>query len=184
VKRLLALVAMVAATTATVFADPTNDLKNAMINLSKATSFHVTASAQGHTMEGDIVRPNKMHITAGPMEMINIDQTTYVKMGGTWREFTMPGMDRVMAPINNVQAFAERAKSNPNISVSDLGMKTVDGVSYHAYLVKDGDGSGSATTVYVDGNGYPARVDVTDSKGTQSVLFSNFNGPITIVAPI
>jgi outer membrane lipoprotein-sorting protein len=88
------------------------------------------------------------------------------------------------APLAYAQDFAEKARTNPNINVSDLGMKTVDGTAYHAYLVKDSDGSGSATTVYVDANGYPARMDVTDTRGTQTVTFSNFNGPITIDAPI
>lgn len=63
-------------------------------------------------------------------------------------------------------------------------MKTADGTAYHTYLVKDSDGSGTATTVYVDGNGYPARMDVADNRGTQTVTFSNFNGAITIDAPI
>jgi outer membrane lipoprotein-sorting protein len=105
-------------------------------------------------------------------------------MQGTWRQFSMPGMDRMTGPISNAQAFAQKASTNPNVNVSDLGMKTVDGSVYHAYLVKDSDNGGSATTVYVDGNGYPARMDVTDSKGTQSVTFSNFNGTIAIDAPI
>ncbi len=183
-KRLLMLVALVAATATTARADATGDLKNAMINLSKASAFHVTASIQGHTVEGDIVKPNKMHVTAGPMEMIVIDKTTYIKMQGTWHQFPMPGADRMTAPLAYAQDFAEKARTNPNINVSDLGMKTVDGTAYHAYLVKDSDGSGSATTVYVDANGYPARMDVTDTRGTQTVTFSNFNGPITIDAPI
>jgi outer membrane lipoprotein-sorting protein len=184
VKRLLALVVLIAATTVAALADPTNDLKNAMINLSKASAYHMTASIGGHAIEGDVVKPNKMHITAGPMEMIIIDKTSYFKMQGTWHQFSAPGMDRMTAPMTYAQDFAEKAKSNPNINVSDLGMKTVDGAAYHAYLIKDSDGSGSATTVYVDGNGYPARMDVVDSHGTQTVTFSNFNGAITIDAPI
>ncbi len=181
VKRLLAVLALVCATNATALADPTNDIKNAFLNLAGATSYHIDASADGHAMQGDFVKPGKLHMTFGPMEMIEIDKTTYVKMQGTWRQFTFPGLDRLTQPFALAQRYATKATTD--ISVTDLGMKTVAGATLHAYLVKD-TADNRTSTMYIDANSMPARIEVDGEHGPQVITFSNINGPITIVAPI
>jgi hypothetical protein len=79
-----------------------------------------------------------------------------------------------------VQNFA---KTHDDMIVTDLGPKTVDGTVLHAYGVKNA-GSAKNAVVYIDASGLPARIENTDSEGLNVVKFSNFNGPITIEAPV
>jgi hypothetical protein len=181
VNRFLAIVALVALTAAPALADPTSDLKNAMIALASAKSYHLSlTTAGGHTAEGDVVNPGRVHLIAGPMDVIVIDKTTYVKIQGAWHQFAMPGMDRMMGPVAMVQNFA---KSHDDMIVTDLGPKTVDGTLLHAYSVKNA-GSAKNAVIYLDAAGLPARIENTDSEGLNVVKFSNFNGPISIDPPV
>ncbi len=179
--RLLAIVALVALAAAPAVADPTNDLKNAMIALASAKSYHLSmTTAGGHTAEGDVVNPGRVHIVAGPMDVIVIDKTTYVKIQGAWHQFAMPGMDRMMGPVAMVQNFA---KTHEDMVVTDLGPKTVDGTVLHAYGVKNA-GSAKNAVIYIDAAGLPARIENTENDGLDVVKFSNFNGPISIDPPV
>jgi hypothetical protein len=181
VNRLLAIVALLALSASPALADPTNDLKNAMIALATAKSYHLSmTTAGGHTAEGDVVNPGRVHLTAGPMEIIVIDKTTYVKIQGAWHQFAMPGMDHIMGPVAMVQNFA---KSHEDMIVTDLGPKSVDGTLLHAYGVKNA-GSTKNATIYIDAAGLPARIENTEGEGLNVVKFSNFNGPISIDPPL
>jgi hypothetical protein len=183
VKRLVATVALFVLGTLPALADPATDaIRGAALKLATSSSYHVTIEAKGHEIEGDVVPPDKLHVTMGPMEAIEIAKTTYVKMGGSWHEFTLPGIDRVTAPLDNARSYAKAAPSD--ITVSDLGMKTVDGLTAHAYLVKGKEVGSTANTLYVDANGYLARIDSDTSDGTATILFTKYNAPLTIAAPI
>ncbi len=181
-KRLLGVVALVCATTTAALADPTSDVKTAMTNLGNASSYHLTATAAGHTIAGDYVKPGKMHAAFGPMEVIQVDGATYVKLRSTWHHFAIPGASRLEQPFSMAKGFSGSASSK--IAVDDLGMKTVDGASLHAYLVKVASHPEKSSTVYVDSNAMPVRIEHTGSHGTEVVTLSNFNAPVSIVAPI
>ena len=64
--------------------------------------------------------------------------------------------------------------------VTDLGMKSPDGVPLHAYMVRNKAGK-SPATIYLDRRGTLVRIDNTD--GT-SVKFSKFNAHIDIQPPM
>jgi len=181
VTRWLATLALIVVSAAPALADATADVKNAFLTLARASSYHIAATtAGGQTMSGDFVNPGKMHITAGPMEMIVIDTETFVKMQGAWHQFAFPGADRMTGPFAHIQSYV---KAHENLAAIDLGPKVVDGTTLHAYSVRGG-GTDHAATVYVDSSGNLVRIDSADSAGTTVIRFSNVNGPITIVAPI
>jgi hypothetical protein len=101
-------------------------------------------------------------------------------MSSTWHQFSFPGIEHVMAPLTHAQ---DLVKSHDDIVVTDLGPRTVDGSVLHAYGVKPGN-STKTVTMYLDGNGALVRIDAISHDGTNSVRFSNVNGPITIAAPV
>jgi hypothetical protein len=171
----LLVAALVAALTTQALADAQGDVKNAMIQFSKLTSYHMTAHGLGKTIDADIVNPGKMHVVMGSMELIRLDTTTYVKINGEWRKFAFPGMDRLSGPAMTVQQLVAH---KGDFVVSDLGPKTIDGATLHAYTVKATEGP--ATTMYLDASGNLARADTGEGYAT----FSKFNAPITIDAPI
>lgn len=178
-KRLLWTLALIAFSAAPALASPASDVQGAMIMLGTAKSYHVTFTAKGKTGDIDVVKPDKMHVVMPPMEMVKIGDTSYMKMGGTWRKFTIPGMSEQITSmyegaIHKVSSHAD------DVVVTDLGSKVVDGASLHAYVVKNKDAK-EPTTVYIDGRGEPARLETAD--GTV-VRFSKINDPIAIDAPI
>jgi len=177
-KRLTAVLLLVLATAVPALADPTNDVKNAFLTTVSAKSYHFAVEGKSHAVDGDFVAPGKFHVTAGPMEMIMLDKTMYVKMQGTWHQFTFPGADMMMGSFMKVR---EMASHPDNLDVTDLGTKVVDGGPLHAYSVQS-KGDSKPEIVYVNGGGYAVRVDVDG--GNEIIRFSNFNGPIDIVAPI
>ena len=177
-KRLTAALLLVLAMGVPALADPTNDVKNAFLTLMSAKSYHMSAEGKSHVIDADFVSPGKYHVSVGPMEMIMLDKTVYVKMQGTWRQFSFPGSDMMMGSFMKVREMASHPE---NVDVTDLGTKIVDGGPLHAYSVQS-KGEAKPAIIYVNAGGYPVRVDVDG--GNEVVRFSNFNAPIDIVAPI
>ena len=178
-KRLLFALALVVATAVPALADPTADLRNAMINFGKLTSYHMEATAKGYSIEMDMMPPARMHVTAAGMEAIKIDGDMYVKMGETWRKFNFPGIEQMA----NLYKGAIDAASHPrtDMVVDDLGPKVVDGVPLHGYSVTDKDHPKAGATLYLDGSGNIVRI--VPAEGGM-VKLSKFNAPMSIVAPI
>lgn len=180
-RRSLVAAAIVLASATGAFATPSDDVGHAFIALGAATSYHVAIQARGQTMDIDMLKPNKIHMMTAQMEMISIAGAAYVKVNGTWMKLPA-AMPQQMQNVGfgYVQTLAN---SKPNdVTVEDLGPKSVDGATYHAYKVTPKDGK--VSNVYLDGSGVIARCDVTDRSGTSIIRFSKFNAPISIDAPI
>jgi len=178
VKRLLLALALVAFAAAPALADPKSDIIAAALKFTTATSFHMTAAAMGRTLDADYAPPDKMHLTAGPLEVIKIGQTTWFNSGGTWRQFAMPGMDQLTGVFTS--AIGEVRNASPDdLVVTDLGMKAPAGIRLHAYTVTNKAGT-SPATLYLDGNGWLTRIEMGQGN---AVTFSKFNAPLDIEPP-
>ncbi len=178
---LIATAALVLASATSAFATPSDDVANAFMGLGTATSYHLAIqTSRGQTMDIDVAKPNKMHMTMAQMEMISIAGGTYVKVNGNWMKLPAPMPQMQSAAFGYVQALSNTKPSD--VTVDDLGSKSVDGGTYHAYKVTAKDGK--PATLYVDGSGVIARCDVIDQSGTSIVRFSKFNAPVSIEAPI
>jgi hypothetical protein len=177
-KRLLCALALVAFGAAPALADPKSDVLAAMGNLAKATSYHVSVVGKLGTVEGDMALPGKMHIVSPQFEMIKIDTSTWVKMGGQWRQFNMPGMEQMTALVTD--QIAKVSGKEDDLVVTDLGLKVPAGGGgpLHAYSVTNKAGK-SPSTIFIDG-GTMAEVD--SSEGTV-LKFSKFNAPVNISPP-
>ena len=178
-KRLLCALALVAFGAAPALADPKSDLMASMIGLGKASSYHVSVISKRGSIEGDIALPSKMHITSPQFEMIKIDQTTWVKIGGQWRQFALPGMEQITAGITGAIETA-RGKQD-DLVVTDLGMKVPAGGGgpMHAYSMTNKAGK-SPATAFVDGG---TLTEIDNADGT-AMKFSKFNVPVDISPPM
>lgn len=176
-KRLLLALALVAASAGPALADPAGDVRSAMLEFAKLTSFHMSASSQGKTVEADFLPPGKAHFIMPPLEVITIDGTVWAKINGTWQTFAFPGITQLTGTFS----AAIDALRNPSadMTVTDLGEKTVDGTQLHAYGVTSTSG-GTPSTVYIDANGRLVRAE-GGSAGV--VRFSRFNAPLEIDPP-
>jgi hypothetical protein len=179
-KRLLCALALVAFAAAPALADPKSDLISAMMQFQKVSSFHVSATDYGKTIELDMALPGKMHATMGGMEAIKIDNTTWVKMGGSWHQYAIPMLDSMTGFVTHAVDVATGKSSPDDMLVTDLGTKSPDGSPLHAYMVTSKSGK-DATTLYVDNTSKLVRVDAPDGA---IVRFSKFNAIDPIVPPM
>ena len=127
---------LVTALAAPALATPTDDVKNAFIGFGQLTSYHFAVEANGKSGEGDVVVPDKMQMTFGPTKIIHIGTSTWVFVGGHWMQ--MPGtadsMGRMTGGLSAAQSYAANPK---DITVTDLGTKSVDGETLHLYSVQN-----------------------------------------------
>ena len=173
---------LVTASSAPALATPADDVKNAFVNFAQLSAYHLTLDANGKHGEGDVVAPDKMQLTIGPTTIVRIGTNTWVQVGGHWMQLQAAGdqMSRMTGGLSEAQSIAANPK---DVTVTDLGMKTVDGETVHAYSVQS-KGKSTPSTVYVGSDGRVHGVDTTDSQGKIStVRFSKFNETITIAPP-
>jgi hypothetical protein len=179
-KRFLCALALFAFAAAPALADPKSDVMAAMVNLQKAGTYHITFNGKNNqTMNADFALPAKMHMVSPQMEMIKIDQTVWIKVGGQWRQMSIPGVDQM---TSNVTGAIEMAKGQTeDLIVTDLGMKVPlsGGSPQHAYTMTNKAGK-SPATVFLDG-GVLKEVDNTDGS---SVVFSKIGVPVDIAPPM
>jgi hypothetical protein len=176
-KQLTVILALVVLTMAPALADPLGDVKAAFAKLAATKTYKISATPpNGPAVTGEVVNPDDSHMMIGPMEIIIIRNTTYTKMGGSWTKQTASASSGGASPM-------ALATPGPDAVVRDLGTKTVGGVSLHAYSMQKSP-SAPVATVFIDGNGLPARIESAAARGNMVMQLSDFNAPITIVAPI
>jgi hypothetical protein len=159
-KRLIATAVLVAFAAAPALADPKSDLLAAFTKFNLAKSYHMSMTSKSGTAEMDFAPPSKIHMKMPQGEMIKIDQTMWMNTGGTWRKFTIPGMDQI---VSNYTGMATVTKGQPDdFTVTDLGIKSPDGAPLHAYSVVN-KSMNSPSTIYVDAGGNVVRME--DNKG-------------------
>ena len=178
-KRLLCALALVAFGASPALADPKSDVMAAIVGFAKASSYHVSVIAKRGGIEGDMALPSKMHIISPQFEMIKIDATTWMKIGGQWRQLNMPGMEQMMGGMSGLIDTA-RGKADDMV-VTDLGMKVPSGGGgpLHAYSVTNKAGK-SPSTIFLDGG---TLTEIDGSDGT-ALKFSKFNVPVDISPPM
>jgi hypothetical protein len=178
-KRFLCALALFAFAAAPALADPKSDIIAAMINLQKAGTYHMTINAKNNQkMEADMALPAKMHMYSPQMEMIKIDNTMWVKIGGQWRQMNIPNVETMTASMTGPMEMA-RGQAD-DLVVTDLGMKTPNsgGPPLHAYSMTNKAGK-SPATVFLDG-GIVREIDSND--GT-SMVISKIGVPVDISPP-
>jgi hypothetical protein len=164
------LVAMASAA----FADP-SPVANAVIATSKATSYHLSmTNPRTGPSEGDFVSPDKVHMVSKRGESILIGSTMYLKINGKWTKVNAPGVSS-----SPVEVMKQMQAHGADYTSSDLGMRTVDGVAYHAYAVTNTK-KHTTETVFVDAAGRLGRVET----GGSTMTFSKYAEAISIQPPI
>jgi len=179
-RRLLAFFALFALSTGLAAADTLPpQLVAAFETFGNAKSYHMSVSDHGKQVEMDFVKPDRFHMTmsGGQMEIIKISDDTYMKMGGSWRKFSVPGMDKMMQSTTQFSAYSAHRE---DIKVTDLGTATVDGTPTHEYGIANSKTPDDVTDVYIASDN-TVRKMTTKSGGV--ILITNYNGAISIDPP-
>ncbi|MGB8267422.1 MAG: hypothetical protein WCE44_13925 [Candidatus Velthaea sp.] len=158
-------------------------LAAAFTNWVSATSFHVRSEAYGHEVNIDFVKPGKLHAVTGggKLEIIRIDGDTYVKRDSAWHKFSFPGLDGILDPVAKINEYVTAHRET--LTVTDVGLTTIDGASLHGYSVLRENVHKSPTIIYVGADNLIHEVTQHTRFGTVTVTVSNYNAPITIIAP-
>lgn len=177
-RSLLAFVAFAALSTGLAAANPIPPgLKLALTNFYNAKTYHMSISGQGMAINVDVVNPNRTHTITAGIETISIGPVSYTRMNGTWQKLAQPGPD-----FGDVRKHLPgMMDDNPNVTVTDRGMTTVGGRTYHRYTYVTTDSPDLATTIDVGSDNEIYRLGY---QGGLQVTLSKFNAPITITAPI
>ena len=159
-------------------ANPTDDVHAALLKFAALSSYEMTFGTGARTGTLDFVKPDAMHVTMGPVEMIRIRKATYVKQPprGWMKIADVPAA----GPAEMADRIREIANKPNGLSVTDLGMKNVDGETLHAYRVTQRNGSPSIC--YVARDGLPHRFQ--GERADSVVRLSKFNAVPAIRAPI
>jgi len=161
-------------------ATPADDVTNALAGFAGLTSYHFTVEASGKHAEGDWVAPDKMQMSMPPMQMIHIGTTTWVLAGGHWMQLQADPSSGMTGGLSEMRTMSANPK---DVTVTDLGPKTVDGETMHAYSVV-GKGETTPAVIYVGSDGRVHRIEKTSAQGKTSIMtFSKFNQPVTIAPP-
>jgi len=174
-----ALAALVTLTAVPAFASPTDDVRAAMIKFASLSSYQVSFGSGGRTGTMDFVKPDSMHMRSSGVEMVRVNKITYMKMGPSSSWMKIPD-SKGAGPGDIADRVRTMAKQANGVTATDLGMKSVDGETLHAYRMKQNNSTQS--TVYIANDGYVHRIDSGEKDGT--VRFSKFNQIAPIRAPI
>ncbi len=173
-----ALAALVTLTAAPAFASATDDVRAAMLRLAGLSSYEMTFGAGARSGTFDFVKPGDVHMRMSGMEMIHVNNASYMKIGGAgWTKLPASRQAAQYSMADRIRAMTKRTA---DFTATDLGMKSVDGETLHAYRVKS-QGS-SESTLYIARDGYVHRID---GGGTDGIIhLSKFNAVAPIRAPI
>ncbi len=175
VSRLLLAGVFAASLGAPALADIPAALKNAEIKTQSVHSYHITMVSPNSKVEGDVINPGRYHVTMPQGEAIIIGDTMYMRMtaNGPWQK--MAGMGTTFSQQDVLHSFA----AEHEVTVADLGYRSVGGAQMHAYQITN-TAKHFTSTAYVDGQGRIARIDA----GTMVMTLSRFGEAVSISAPM
>ena len=160
------------------YASPADDVRAAAIKFAALSSYQMSFGKGARSGTLDVVKPDSMHMQSGSTEMIRIGSTTYVKTGPRgWMKLAAMPATGPAAMADQVRSLARDAKEG---SVTDLGMKSIDGETLHAYRTTTK--SGKQSTIFVGSDGLIHRIAGTSMDS--NIRFGKFNAVAPIRAPI
>jgi flavin-binding protein dodecin len=164
-----------AAATAVARADSYDTIAQAVVTTLHEPSYHFSMTMPGtQSAEGDVVTPDRMHMTMPLGESTIIGKTVYMKMNGVWKKFDVNGL--MPSPTDEMKKMAA---GRADTTVDDLGMRTVDGSLMHAYKITNAKKK-TTSTVFIDHAGRIAREDIA----TTVFRMSKFGEAVSIAAPM
>ena len=161
-------------------ADPRADLQHAFDGVLAAGGFR--GYAQGRVfgpglpaMEGDVdvLFPDRIHVRTDDIEFIALSDRAWINTFGFWTQ-----TDRSLLPIT---AFDTAAMRQAIASISNVrleGTARTGNCSAHVYYfhsngrLPGASGEGDLRAWVCDGNGRPARLEATDTRTAEKLVFA------------
>jgi len=163
----------------TACADPQAEVQRAFQSVLAAGGLR--GYAQGHVFgpglpalagEVEIVFPNRIHVRTDSIEFITLADRAWINTFGVW-----VAADRDLVPVT---AFDVAAMKQAIASIRDVrieGTAQTSQCAAHVYRFRSsgrlpgGGGDGDLRAWLCDGNGRPARIEATDVRSAQKLIF-------------
>jgi len=157
-------------------------LRLALANFDSARSYHMSFASPDTKIEIDIVKPDRLRSSInGNVETISIGNTMYIHGPTGWLKTA--GADAADANFQDLTKELSIAKmSDPSVTIVDKGMTTFAGRPCHRYAVAKSGEPPSTVDVGIDNEIY--RIAGGGADADKGAIFSKFNAPIRISAPI
>ena len=125
----------------------------------------------------EVQMPDRFHITTPTLELINIGADSYVKTGTNWVK--APGGGG--GTLGQIAQLPALATAIPASQITKGGTETVNGTRCQLYNQTTGTG----TTEYcLASNNLPVRVVIASGTSKTTIIFSDYDKPVDIKAPI
>jgi hypothetical protein len=148
---------------------------------SKVKSFKATITSNpgsGPQTEAtmEVQLPDRYHLTSSTFELISIGNDSYVKAGANWVKSASGGA----GSLAQITQLAAAAAAIPPGQIAKGGTDTVNGSRCQLYTQT----IGGASTEYCLANSLPLRIVITSSSSKSTILFTDYDKPVDIKAPI
>jgi len=146
-------------------------------------SYHVdmtTATPKGDmAMDMDFVAPDRYRMKTPMGTQYVIGDTMYMTMNGRTVKTALP-----KGQIANYRDPAQFEANKATMTVEALGHDTIDGQRARKFLVRNTQPRPSESTIWVNGDGYPLRIEVVGQQAARvSIRYSRFNDPAIRIDP-
>ncbi len=159
-------------------ADATGDVRAAMQKFLGLSSYEMSSISASQSVTVDLVKPSSRHVRSATGEIISIGSDFYLKRGNNgWMKLPASQSASAVATFANMESLGRKVNG---ATATDLGMKSVDGGTLHAYRVTET--SGRQWTVYIGRDGFVHRI--ASVSGPNGVRYSKFNAVSPIHAPM
>lgn len=149
-------------------------------------SYHVDMT--GSTPKGDMdmdmdfVAPDRYRMKTPMGTQYVIGDTMYMTMNGRTMKMALP-----KGQIANYRDPARFEENKATMTVESLGADIVDGQGSRKYRIRNTQPRPSESIIWVNGDGYPLKIQVTGEGSSQAALmtirYSRFNDPTIRIDP-
>ena len=125
----------------------------------------------------EVQMPDRFHVTSPTSELINIGADSYVKTGANWVKAPGGGA----GTLGQIAQLPALATAIPASQITKGGTDTVNGTKCQVYNQTTGTG----TTAYcLASNNLPVRIVITGGSSKTTIIFTDYDKPLDIKAPI
>lgn len=163
-----------------------DEMSKAMDAFLSVRSFHAnmtTSTPKGDmTMDMDFAAPDRFRMKTPMGTQYVIGDTMYITMNGRTMKMALP-----KGQVTNYRDPAQLEANKATMTVEALGNDTVDGQRARKFLIRNTQPRPSESTIWISGEGYPLKMEIDGSEGSQSVRmtvrYSRFNDPSIRIDP-
>ena len=175
----LACTVLVMAAAGVAAADPYGDMAKVQKAFYHIHSFRGTISSRRlkSPIKMEFVAPDRYHVVTPAGDQYIIGNTMTMHVGGM--SMKVP-LGATQGMLTNVRSFAANEDLKKDYTIKYLGTTNEGGQTLRIYSYAKSSNPSLTMKMFVGPDNLPRRNEVTDSNGTTTVTYSDYNAPITI----